>query len=76
MMSHLAFRMIWTVSTSSGYTGATADTGLIGEVGHQKKERNPALPRLRNSADLKLSSLDATFNMALQQLMPTSLTGQ
>lgn len=56
-----------------GYTGATADTGLIGEVGHQKKGKKSSSTSLEDILpDLKLSSSDATFNMALQQLMPTS----
>lgn len=56
-----------------GYTGVTADTGLIGEVGHQKKGKKSSSTSLEDILpDIKLSSSDATFNMALQQLMPTS----
>ncbi|MGV4856391.1 phage tail protein [Acetobacter senegalensis] len=58
-----------------GYTGATADDGIIGEVGHQKKGKNKSSTALEDILpDIKLSSSDATFNMALQQLMPSSFS--
>ncbi|MGV4855773.1 phage tail protein [Acetobacter senegalensis] len=58
-----------------GYTGATVDDGIIGEVGHQKKGKKKKQTAIEDILpDIKLSSSDATFNMALQQLMPSSFS--
>lgn len=58
-----------------GYTGATVDDGIIGEVGHQKKGKKKKQTTLEDILpDIKLSSSDATFNQALQQLMPSSFS--
>ncbi|WP_026399190.1 hypothetical protein, partial [Acetobacter nitrogenifigens] len=56
-----------------GYTGVSVDDGFVGDVGHYKKGKNSNSQTLeQHLGDAHLTSSDATMQMALDQLMPSS----
>ncbi|MDN7350684.1 phage tail length tape measure family protein [Acetobacter senegalensis] len=64
-----------TINQTLSLTGASVDDGLAGQVyakRYRGKKSNQTLEDIL--PDIKLNSDDATFNMALQQLMPSSFS--
>ncbi|MCG4260763.1 phage tail length tape measure family protein [Acetobacter senegalensis] len=64
-----------TINQTLSMTGASVDDGLAGQVyakRYRGKKSNQTLEDIL--PDIKLNTDDATFNMALQQLMPSSFS--